>query len=279
MTVPLPLLSAEEEIDLIFDYQALRRSEALEQLLVHFMPLIERHTRIILKRRPEMSRDEAASDVVFEFIRSVRAFNSTLGYRLASFFKGRMLRIKNRYLVPDTVINIRTKGSRTRHAAALCAAVDAGHLKPDEFGISETALVKRCQTTPGALEAVRRVLSPIPLDQADRMELIDLSLVESSDSIIQGAIVKRMREAFDVLSPRERAIIEQRFPASGRAKTRLEIGEDMSVSKARIGQIERRALLKLSMHITNQRICARVAFMEKNMSNVMAGSFEVRVAR
>jgi RNA polymerase primary sigma factor len=66
----------------------------------------------------------------------------------------------------------------------------------------------------------------------------------------------RIREALDVLSWRERSIIELRFGlGDGYSYTLTEIGQIFQVSRERVRQLEVRAFEKLQQAESSQKLC------------------------
>ncbi len=73
----------------------------------------------------------------------------------------------------------------------------------------------------------------------------DRTAVSPLEATRRAVMAERTRGAHDVLTPRERAVIEMRFGLTGNERTLAEIGEDFDVTRERVRQIEAAALTKL----------------------------------
>ena len=101
---------------------------------------------------------------------------------------------------------------------------------------------------------VRRVLAaPVTLSSADsderddhRVEVADTAPSELAQTLRAGRITRIVKEVLKQLNSREREIVERRFGLEGqRRQTLEEIGKHLKLSRERVRQIERNALLRL----------------------------------
>lgn len=79
--------------------------------------------------------------------------------------------------------------------------------------------------------------------EGEEVEREDLPHVVPHDGA--GLMAARVREVLAGLHPREREILARRFGLDGPEETLEEIGRAVGLSRARVGQLERRALGKL----------------------------------
>ncbi|MEO0603371.1 MAG: sigma factor-like helix-turn-helix DNA-binding protein, partial [Myxococcota bacterium] len=84
---------------------------------------------------------------------------------------------------------------------------------------------------------------PRPLERF----LSDEDAAQPDDDAIMTQELKRMHQAFDVvLSDRQRFVLTRRYGLDdGEFRTLSEVGKEMSLSRERVRQIEREALLRL----------------------------------
>ena len=63
----------------------------------------------------------------------------------------------------------------------------------------------------------------------------------------------RLREALANLEDRERSVLVRRFGLEGQEETLEEVGRAVGLSRARVAQLERRALRQLRQALTRRR--------------------------
>lgn len=98
--------------------------------------------------------------------------------------------------------------------------------------------------------------APISPDSKRTMELPDGESVTSEDVVYRTEISELIANNFSVLSAREREVIRRRFGlGNDKDETLEEVGIRLSVTRERIRQIEKKALLKLrrSMDMARQK--------------------------
>lgn len=82
----------------------------------------------------------------------------------------------------------------------------------------------------------------------------------AADTLIDASLAEQTRKVLQTLTPREEAVLRQRFgidTPSGEAPPE-EVGQDFEVTKARIAEIERKALEKLRSPRRSERLEAFV---------------------
>ncbi|MBI4384855.1 MAG: RNA polymerase sigma factor RpoD/SigA [Nitrospinae bacterium] len=88
-----------------------------------------------------------------------------------------------------------------------------------------------------------------PLREGDDTPYIDLlenpNYIPYDDQIIQSALHQHIDKILKDLTPREEQILRMRFGFHGESKTLEEIGKEISLSRERVRQIEKRAKAKL----------------------------------
>jgi len=92
---------------------------------------------------------------------------------------------------------------------------------------------------------------PIGTDhEGNEISLLDILAAETeavSDSVNREMLRKRMMESLEVLSPRERKIIEMRFGLNGNeVRTQREIANMLDISRSYVSRIQKRSVNKIS---------------------------------
>ncbi len=111
------------------------------------------------------------------------------------------------------------------------------------------------ETTPDEIDRLVATMAPIrsthaPIPGTDALTLEDSLADERSEDPVEGIDSVQVREEvgrlLEVLTPRERAILELRFGLKGdTASTLAEIGQRVGISRERVRQLECRALGRL----------------------------------
>ncbi len=97
----------------------------------------------------------------------------------------------------------------------------------------------------------------VGLDNGNKIELIDL-IKDNSESVLDKMEhqykIDELRKSLDVLNSREMEIIEQRYGLNNKkAMTQKEIAAFMNISRSYVSRIEKRALMKLYLHLTETK--------------------------
>ncbi len=152
-----------------------------------------------------------------------------------------------------------------REATARELALASDLLGPDEKAAIREALEEEAPLTPAlkhkltvASEEVRRILrialEPMSLEMPVGTEddgvlgefIEDESIQGPADAAYDQLLKERVRSSLEVLSDRERAVLEMRFGLNdGKTHTLEEVGQAFDVTRERVRQIESKALRKL----------------------------------
>ena len=111
-------------------------------------------------------------------------------------------------------------------------------------------MAQRIGTSVKSIRAWKLVSSPasLSLEINEEHELGDILCDTNEDveeAAIQGPQVEIIKKALNVLTPRERKVIQLRFGFSGYARTLEETGKQLGFTRERARQIEEKALKKL----------------------------------
>lgn len=143
--------------------------------------------------------------------------------------------------VVDKLANIRRSEMKLREVL--------GHEPTDEEIAIHTGLdVRRVRSYRDAAKAPVSLDAPIGDDDTDQIAEVvaDTNAAAPFDQLIKSTDTDLVREVFELLNDREKAILAMRFGLNdGVAKTLEEIGKVFGVTRERIRQIEGEALKKL----------------------------------
>src|SRR2546423_1397129 len=143
--------------------------------------------------------------------------------------------------VVDKLANIRRSEMKLREVL--------GHDPSDEEIAIHTGLdVRRVRSYRDAAKAPVSLDAPISQDESDQISEVvaDTNAAAPFDQLIKDTDTDLVREVFELLNEREKAILAMRFGLNdGVAKTLEEIGKVFGVTRERIRQIEGEALKKL----------------------------------
>jgi len=143
--------------------------------------------------------------------------------------------------VVDKLANIRRSEMKLREVL--------GHDPSDEEIAIHTGLdVRRVRSYRDAAKAPVSLDAPIGQDDTDQIAEVvaDTNAAAPFDQLIKETDTNLVREVFELLNDREKAILAMRFGLNdGVAKTLEEIGKVFGVTRERIRQIEGEALKKL----------------------------------
>lgn len=97
----------------------------------------------------------------------------------------------------------------------------------------------------------------VGLESGNRVELIDL-ITDNSESVLDKMEhqykINELKKSLQVLNSRELEIIEQRYGLNNqKAMTQKEIASFMNISRSYVSRIEKRALMKLYLHLTDTK--------------------------
>jgi len=152
-----------------------------------------------------------------------------------------------------------------REATPKELALESDLLSPDDKAVIREALDEDAPLTPmlkhklnAASEEIRRILrislEPMSLEMPVGTEddgvlgefIEDDSIQGPADAAYDQLLKERVRSSLEVLSDRERAVLEMRFGLKdGKTHTLEEVGQAFDVTRERVRQIESKALRKL----------------------------------
>ena len=254
----LPLLSAEEEMELARRYHEHQDLRAAEQLVLfnlrHVVPIVRSYKGYGL---PEADLLQEGS---IGLMKAVKRFDIGAGVRLMTFASHWIRAEINEYILKNwRMVKIATTKAQRKlffklrshkdsldavnHTQALRIAHELG-VKPEEVLSMDARL---------SLPDVS-VATPTDSDEEDQPQL---TLVDSryipEDMAIEAEeeqlTYSRVHEALATLTEREQAIVEARLLREDKA-TLAELAEQFGVSLERVRQIESAALKKLKTHLS-----------------------------
>lgn len=220
--------------------------------------MIEANLRLVARlAKGHVGRGVPLSDLIQEgnigLMQAVRKFDHRRGCRFSTYAvpwiwqavyratndQSRMVRLPG-YLVDDITKLARVKGSLAqklgRQPTEKELAVEAG-LSSERVG----SLLKLHSGGPVSLE------TPVGEEGGQLGDFIaDRAVVQPEEEAMASLLKEDMRRTLELLTPRERRVIELRFGLDDeRNRTLKEVGAELGLTKERIRQIEKRALAKL----------------------------------
>lgn len=254
----LPLLSAEEEMELARRYHEHQDLRAAEQLVLfnlrHVVPIVRSYKGYGL---PEADLLQEGS---IGLMKAVKRFDIGAGVRLMTFASHWIRAEINEYILKNwRMVKIATTKAQRKlffklrshktsldavnHTHALRIAQELG-VKPEEVLAMDARL---------SLPDVS-VATPTDSDEEDQpqLTLVDSRYIPEDMAIAaeeEQLTYSRVHEALATLTEREQAIVEARLLREDKA-TLAELAETFGVSLERVRQIESAALKKLKTHLS-----------------------------
>lgn len=254
----LPLLTAEEEMELARRYHEHQDLRAAEQLVLfnlrHVVPIVRSYKGYGL---PEADLLQEGS---IGLMKAVKRFDITAGVRLMTFASHWIRAEINEYILKNwRMVKIATTKAQRKlffklrshkdsleavnHTQALRIAHELG-VKPEEV-LSMDARLSQPDVS---------VATPTDSDDEDQPQLTlvdsryipeDMAMEAEEEQLTYA----RVHEALATLTEREQAIVEARLLREDKA-TLAELAETFGVSLERVRQIESAALKKLKNHLS-----------------------------
>jgi RNA polymerase sigma-32 factor len=251
-----PLLSKEEETQIAIRYY---ESGDLEAARI----LITSNLRFVVKIATEYLRygfplADLIQEGVLGLMRAVKKFNPYRGIRLISYAVWWVRAYIHNYIMRSwSLVKIGTtqaqrklfqKIGRRRSALGINGEIGDEELErlASEFEVNKKDIIDMELRTSGRDASLDR-------ESGDDTAVTYVELLKdeapSPQDVLEGAQFEELqraglRDGLEILSPRERYIIEKRFCSERPLKLR-ELGEELNISKERVRQIESNALLKL----------------------------------
>lgn len=253
----LPLLTAEEEMELARRYHEHQDLRAAEQLVLfnlrHVVPIVRSYKGYGL---PEADLLQEGS---IGLMKAVKRFDISAGVRLMTFASHWIRAEINEYILKNwRMVKIATTKAQRKlffklrshkdsldavnHTQAIRIAQELG-VKPEEVLAMDARL---------SLPDVS-VATPMDGDDEDQpqLTLVDSRYIPETlaiDAEQEQLTFSRVHEALSTLTERERFIVEARILREDKA-TLAELAEEFGVSLERVRQIESAALKKLKTHL------------------------------
>ncbi|HEX8834043.1 MAG TPA: sigma-70 family RNA polymerase sigma factor [Abditibacteriaceae bacterium] len=254
----IPLMEAEEELR----WAKLAREGSEREQLEAKQKLVEANWRLVvsLARKYQGRASLPLLDIVQEgnigLVRAVERYNPERGQRLASYASW-YIRDSINHAIAAQARSIRLPGhlsaamQKLQRVQREQVQVLGRDPHPDELAAAAS------MTPEQVYEILRLVAEPIsfetPLGSDESSRLGEHLADEEQPGLLQDISKETMREALEVslelLAPRERAVIEQRFALgdyeSGGTRTVDQISATMHLSRDRVRELEIRALRKM----------------------------------
>jgi RNA polymerase primary sigma factor len=119
---------------------------------------------------------------------------------------------------------------------------------PDEIAEAMELPVNKILAVLKLAKEPKSLDTPVGTDEDARLGdfIEDKSVISASDAVITMSLVEQTRKVLATLTPREEKVLRMRFGIGEKSEHTLEeVGQDFSVTRERIRQIEAKALRKL----------------------------------